>query len=525
MKMQEMTKEQLIGEIAALKRQVTELEKPEEHQKDKGTALRISDEQFAASRAFNDAILDTAASLVILMDREGRILRFNFACEKAAGYTSEEVIGQHLWDILSADPAKARERIDNLVGGKNISTYEDFWISKSGEKRLIAWSNTVLLNKEDKVEYIVGTGIDITERRQAEAELKEANLKLVTWVHELEMRSAEMSQLSEMGEQLQSCQNIEEACAISVQYIRKICPFSQGALYLINPSKELAEAVQQWGDTTSSERVFVPLDCWGIRRGRPHLVDSLHPGLKCGHIVGPHVEQHLCVPMLAHGEAIGILHLNLYSSEADQENAEDRVFSENKAQVIMAAAEDIALALSNLYLRESLRQQSIRDILTGLFNRRYMQESLERELSRAEREKIPVGVIMFDIDNFKDFNDVYGHDGGDALLHQLGTFLLKKTRGGDIVCRYGGEEFVVVLPSASLENTRIRAEEIRKGVKDLLVYHLGKPMRICTLSLGVSAFPERATTSESLIKSADTALYSAKSEGRDRVVVADNIIA
>ena len=133
-------------------------------------------------------------------------------------------------------------------------------------------------------------------------------------------------------------------------------------------------------------------------------------------------------------------------------------------------------------------------------------------------------MIMFDIDNFKDFNNVYGHDGGDALLHQLGNFLLKKTRGGDIVCRYGGEEFVVVLPSASLENTRIRAEEIREGVKDLLVYHLGKPMRKCTLSFGVSAFPERGTTSESLIKSADTALYSAKNEGRDRVVVADNVI-
>ena len=521
MRIQEMTKGQLILEIAVLKRQITELEKSRVHQKDAETALRVSDEQFAASRAFIDAILDTAASLIILLDREGLIIRFNFACEKASGYIAEEVIGLHLWDKLSANSEKAKEMIDNLLSGKVINTYEDFWISKCGEKRFVSWSNTVLLDKEDKVEYIIGTGIDITERRQAESELKEVNQKLVTWVHELELRSAEMTLLSEMGEQLQSCQNTEEACAISVQYIRKICPYSQGALYLISPSKELAEAVQQWGDTASSEKVFIPLDCWGIRRGRPHLVDSLHPGLKCGHIVGTQVDQHLCVPMLAHGEAIGILHLNLSSAEPDQENGLDRTFSEHKAQVIMAAAEDIALALSNLYLRESLRQQSIRDILTGLFNRRYMQESLERELSRAEREKISVGMIMLDIDNFKDFNDVYGHDGGDALLRQLGSFLLKKTRGGDIACRYGGEEFVVVLPSASLENTRIRAEEIRKGVKDLLVYHLGKPMRNCTLSLGVTAFPERGTTSESLLKSADNALYIAKGEGRDRVVAAD----
>lgn len=521
MKLQEMTKEQLIREITVLKRQVSELEKSAVHQKNAETALRVSDEQIDTSRAFINAVMDTAASLVLLLDREGLIIRFNLACEKASGYIAEEVIGLHLWDKLSANPEKAKEMIINLLSGKVISTYEDCWISKNGEKRIISWSNTVLMNKEDKVEYIIGTGIDITERRQAETSLKEANQKLVTWVHELELRSAEMTLLSDMGEQLQSCQNIEEACAISVQYIRKICPFSQGALYLISPSKDLAEAVQQWGDTTSSEKVFVPLDCWGIRRGRPHLVDSLHPGLKCGHIVGMQVDQHLCVPMLAHGEAIGILHLNLTLTEPDQENITDRIFSEHKAQVIMAAAEDIALALSNLYLRESLRQQSIRDILTGLFNRRYMQESLERELSRADREKISVGVIMFDIDNFKDFNDVYGHDGGDALLHHLGAYLLKKTRGGDIVCRYGGEEFVVVLPSACLENTRIRAEEIRKGVKDLVVYHLGKPMRSCTLSFGVTAFPERGTTSKSLLKSADNALYIAKSEGRDRVVVAD----
>jgi len=131
-----------------------------------------------------------------------------------------------------------------------------------------------------------------------------------------------------------------------------------------------------------------------------------------------------------------------------------------------------------------------------------------------------VWVIMFDIDHFKDFNDVFGHDGGDALLRELGSFLIKNTRGGDIVSRYGGEEFVVVLPSASLENTRLRAEELRKGVKELMVYHLGKPLGKCTLSFGVAAFPEHGMTNEGILKSADNALYRAKNEGRDRVVVA-----
>jgi diguanylate cyclase (GGDEF)-like protein len=177
------------------------------------------------------------------------------------------------------------------------------------------------------------------------------------------------------------------------------------------------------------------------------------------------------------------------------------------------------MALSNLKLREALRQQSIRDSLTGLFNRRYMEETLEREIRRAEREKKPVGIIMFDIDHFKNFNDLSGHDGGDAMLRELGAYLSKSMRGGDIVCRYGGEEFVAVLPGASLEETRKRAEDLRQGVKEMPVYHLGKPLGRCTISLGVSAFPDHGLNSEIILKGADSALYRAKNEGRDKVVV------
>jgi diguanylate cyclase (GGDEF)-like protein len=147
-----------------------------------------------------------------------------------------------------------------------------------------------------------------------------------------------------------------------------------------------------------------------------------------------------------------------------------------------------------------------------------MEETLERELSRAEREKQPVGVIMFDIDHFKQFNDLAGHDAGDTLLRELGAFLKKNVRGGDIICRYGGEEFLAVLPGAGIEDARERAEQIRNGVKEMLVYHLGKPLAKCTISLGVAAFPASGNEIETLVKAADTALYRAKNEGRDRVV-------
>jgi diguanylate cyclase (GGDEF)-like protein/PAS domain S-box-containing protein len=487
------------------------------------TNLKQIEAQLTKERDFTNAILDTAASLVLVLDQDGLITRFNRACEKATGYSFQEMKGKHIWDTLSVNPVLTREKIETLLAGNYPSTHENLWFAKNGEQRLISWSNTVLLDNENKVEYIIATGIDITERRQAEKGLQEANQKLATWVSELEERSAEMNQLSEMGEQLQSCQNIEEACAISVLFIKKLFPTDKGALYLISPSKDLAEAVEMWGDSTSTEKIFMPLNCWAIRRGRPHLVDDSHPGLLCGHITGSQAGQCLCVPMMAHGEAMGVLHLNHTEPEQDLHKSRDILFTEHKTQVALALADHLAMAMGNLRLRETLRQQAIRDILTGLFNRRYMEETLKRELNQATREGTTVGVIMFDIDHFKKFNDLHGHDGGDILLRELGAFLNTHTRGGDIVSRYGGEEFVAVLPGATLEDTRLRAEELRQGVKELKVYHLGKPLEKITISLGIAAFPEHGLTNEELLRKADTALYQAKNEGRDRVVVASII--
>ena len=161
------------------------------------------------------------------------------------------------------------------------------------------------------------------------------------------------------------------------------------------------------GDPVSTEKVFLPISCWAIRRGRLHLIDDAHPGLRCSHITGPETGQYLCIPMLVNGEPLGILHLNYSVSEAQEQGAvQSKLFGEHKTQLVLTLAEHIALALSNLKLRETLRQQSIRDVLTGLFNRRYMEETLARELDRAEREHRSLGIIMLDIDHFKQFNDV-----------------------------------------------------------------------------------------------------------------------
>jgi diguanylate cyclase (GGDEF)-like protein len=223
--------------------------------------------------------------------------------------------------------------------------------------------------------------------------------------------------------------------------------------------------------------------------------------------------------MTAQGEALGVLTLAQSARQTAQQTAylEER---DGDAERLFAStvAEHIALALANLRLRETLKSQSIRDPLTGLFNRRYMEETLERELRRADRRKASVGVVMFDIDHFKQFNDTNGHLAGDALLKALGEFLQANFRGEDIVCRYGGEEFVLILPEAAADATVRRADVLREKVKVLHVPYRGSLLGGVTISLGVAAYPMHGDNVDALLRAADSALYEAKTAGRDCVV-------
>ncbi len=191
-----------------------------------------------------------------------------------------------------------------------------------------------------------------------------------------------------------------------------------------------------------------------------------------------------------------------------------------KKQRINTIVDSLSLALANLRLRETLRQQSFRDPLTGLFNRRYMEETLEREILRASRAGEHVGVMMMDIDHFKQFNDTFGHQAGDAFLTALGHFFLTHVRGEDVACRYGGEEFILLLPGADMQTTCLRAEELREKVHYLNVEHVGQSLGTISLSFGVACFPEHGLVPDILVHAADQALYHAKQEGRDRVVMA-----
>jgi diguanylate cyclase (GGDEF)-like protein len=202
-----------------------------------------------------------------------------------------------------------------------------------------------------------------------------------------------------------------------------------------------------------------------------------------------------------------------------QANDEQRM--SEKAALAKILADNVGLGIAHLKLRESMRTLSVRDPLTGLFNRRYLQEALTQEQHRATRNRAQLGVIMIDIDHFKQVNDKFGHDGGDAVLAELGAFLKSQVRRSDIASRYGGEEFAIVLSPTTPEGARQCAEKIREGASRLKGYHPHQDLDAFTLSLGVALFPDHGSDVAAVLKAADVALYQAKDRGRNRVVMAE----
>jgi len=301
--------------------------------------------------------------------------------------------------------------------------------------------------------------------------------------------------------------------------LQRLFPADSGGLAVLRASGNLLETMATWGPTAPRQRVFGPGECWAFRRGRPHLVEERDSPLRCAHLVPEDGAVSICVPMMAQGDNLGILQFS-FSSVDDQEPAEENRLESTRARLAVALAEHIGLALANLRLREALRNQSIVDPLTGLFNRRYLEQTLERECRRAVRADRPLSVIMLDVDHFKRFNDAWGHEGGDAVLKELSGLLRRTFRGEDVSCRYGGEEFVVVLADASLEAGQERAEQLRRQVGELSVRLRGEAMGAITVSLGLAALPEHGVTPDALLAAADSALYEAKRAGRDRVMCA-----
>ena len=363
---------------------------------------------------------------------------------------------------------------------------------------------------------------EISRREAAQYELFAANETIGRLLEESRAQARGIAQISELGSLLQACASRDEAFRIIPERLRQLFPGTSGAVCVLSASKNRAESQAEWGPSAPADQIFTPAECWALRRGCAHVHLGGESALRCPHINADGAS--VCLPLIANGEALGVLAIQENEMIARDASSADQ--SPAWHPLATTAAEHIALALSNLSLRESLRVQAVRDPLTGLYNRRYMQEFLERELQRARRQHRPLSVLMLDLDHFKRYNDRFGHAAGDELLRSLGGTLLHGIRPDDVACRYGGEEFVIVLPECALPLATARAEEICKRIKQTSTPRPGEECEGLTISIGVAAYDDNgANTVSLLLKLADQALYQAKRAGSDRVVVAQSVAA
>jgi diguanylate cyclase (GGDEF)-like protein len=352
--------------------------------------------------------------------------------------------------------------------------------------------------------------ISVAERT---AQLNAANDELRKQAAELSKRNQEITLFSKMNDFLQTSATEAEAYSIISETVTQLFPEDSGAVLVLSASRNMLEAAAVWGPSPPGNLIFPPNECWAHRRGQVHL--GIGHERWCPHVPDDG-HMYICLPLLAQGEMLGILHLTdgrIKDSKADEAGMAE------KSKLAKILADNIGLGIANLKLRESMRNLSIRDPLTGLFNRRYMEEALAQEQHRARRDETQLAVIMVDIDHFKQFNDNFGHDAGDAVLRSLGSFFKTHVRGSDIACRYGGEEFLLILSPSTTEGARQRAEKIREAALLLSVSHANQDLGPITLSLGVAIWPDHGVDPIAIVKAADVALYQAKASGRNQTVM------
>ncbi|HXM62558.1 MAG TPA: diguanylate cyclase [Terriglobales bacterium] len=468
-----------------------------------------------------DSLIQNSPLGIVVLDRQGGVELVNSAFEKLFQYDRHELSSIDIGGSAVTDdqyPNSGRVIQQIFAGHALYRTVRQR--RKDGQILDLAVHGVPLrLRGEVRGAYLIYE--DVSEQIRANEVQRKHAESLDQLVKELELRTRQMTLLNEMGSMLECSGAIKEACAVVADSAQKLFPeASAGTLYLFKSSRNLIEAAVRWGKTDIVEPTFLPEACWSLRRGQPHWSEHPGNGITCQHLPKSSATESLCVPMVAQGNAVGVLNLEFNSAEPQRKDPGTETFRNSCQRLATSAASQIALSLASLQLRATLREQSIRDPLTRLFNRRFLEESLDRELQLAKRKKHGVAVLFLDIDYFKKFNDTFGHDAGDKVLQALADLFRAFFRSTDICCRYGGEEFAVVLPESSPQDATVRADALRSEVKTLRLRYKNETLGPLTLSAGVAAFPEHGLTSDELLKIADQMLYESKSRGRDIVTVA-----
>jgi diguanylate cyclase (GGDEF)-like protein/PAS domain S-box-containing protein len=466
---------------------------------------RLEEDRARSERLYRSLAENLPGGAVFIFDRDLVATLVEGPALASIGIAKDRMLGKSLAEA----PSAIHEQLLPLVRGA-IEGESSIIQIETGD--LILDVHAVPLCDQDGTVFAgLMVASDVTDRHRIEEITRQTNEGLRVMVQELERRTSEAASLSEMGDLLAACANSDEANLVLVRLLPRLFPTGAGAIYVTKSSRNLVESIAEWGGLPPDESTFSPDECWALRRGRVHSVTDAEHDIMCHHVTVIPDTTYVCAPMMAQGEALGVLHLRVLTDGQIDPNAALR-----RTQLAASVAEHIGLSLANFRLRETLHAQSIRDALTGLFNRRFMEESLDRELHRAKRTGRSVSVLMIDVDGLKAFNDTMGHEAGDRLIRATGRYLADAVRSEDIVCRYGGDEFTLIFPETDPDEARSRAEALCRGFDEV---DAGAGTLRPSLSIGIACSADRGSDPATLVGAADEALYRAKGAGRNRVAV------
>lgn len=462
-------------------------------------------------------IIESASDMIAAFDKDQRFITFNEAYQREFKRLFDKSISinmslEEAFDDVPENKKKLvqtwKESLQRDEETKNIE------VNTEQEKTIYEMTSKLIQNGDNEIKGVVHSVRNITKRVQEHTELQESYEKLANGMKELQEKNEQITLLVEMSGIMLACGSQEELSDVMVKYSQRLLQFSSGYLFIMHPSKNYLEKAASWGNPQPHDLTFTPEQCWAIRLGRIHYAGSSRIELMCSHTMFAEQPELslLCVPLMAQNDIYGLLYLEVGLK-----------FDENQQLLITAFAELTALALANVRLRENLRYQSIRDPLTGLYNRRYLEDFLFKQLHQAERTKASFAILMLDLDHFKKINDTFGHDAGDLVLKELGQILNSDIRLGDIASRYGGEEFVLLLYDIDAQAAKMKAENLRSAISNLQVKYGAQPVGQITASIGISVYPDDAKSPAEVIEAADKALYQAKNKGRNKVILFSEI--
>lgn len=462
-------------------------------------------------------IIESSNDMIAAFDKEERLIIFNDSYQREFKrlFGKPVAVGMQLEEALINLPENRHEIAQLWKESLHSELYEKtIECVVEHKKNIYEISSSLIQNGDNSIQGAVQSIRNITKRIEEHSELQHSYEQLAIGMKALEIKNEQITLLVEMSDIMLACSSQKELTDVMENYSKQLLQFASGYLYIMHPSKNYLEKAASWGNPNAQDTTFSPDECWGIRLGRIHQINLSHQALHCEHIHSLEEKKAslLCIPLMAQNDIYGLLYLEIIQDISPLED-------ENQKLLITAFSELTALSLANVRLRENLRYQSIRDPLTGLYNRRYLEDFLFKQISQAQRTKSPLSLIMLDLDHFKKINDTYGHDAGDAALKEVASILQHDIREGDIASRYGGEEFLILLYDIDLESTRTRAENIRKEVSKLQIKYGAQAVGPITVSLGISSYPIDGKTPDELIDSADKALYYAKNHGRNQVVL------